>query len=107
MFQLSKPITIVIGILAFGALAYNFYDDPIVSHLLGKEVNNWLYRAFWVAIIAISIYNYINIDRNTLKNKSKMKSKSSLGSAREPSRRSSSNSLDKVEELPISEEEKD
>lgn len=73
MIQLNKPLTIVIGILAFGALAYNFYDDPKVSHLLGKEVNNWLYRFFWIIIIAISIYNYIHIDQNSLKNKSKSK----------------------------------
>ena len=78
MIQLNKPLTIVIGFLALAALAYNFYDDPTVSHLLGKEVNNWLYRAFWGVIIAISAYNYFNIDRNTLKNKSKSKSKSNL-----------------------------
>ena len=75
MIQLNKPLTIVIGILAFGAIAYNIYDAPKVSHLLGKEISNWLYRAFWVLIIAVSVYNYISIDRNTLKNKSKSKSK--------------------------------
>lgn len=75
MIQLNKPLTVVIGILAFAAIAYNFYDDPKVSHLLGKEVNNWLYRGFWLVVIAISVYNYINIDRNTLKNKSKKKHK--------------------------------
>lgn len=73
MIQLNKPLTIVIGVLAFGAIAYNLYDDPIASHLLGKEVNKWLYRAFWIVIIAICVYNYIHIDRNSLKNKSKSK----------------------------------
>lgn len=75
MIQLNKPLTVVIGLLAFAAIAYNFYVDPQVSHLLGKEVNNWLYRGFWVVVIAVCIYNYINIDRNTLKNKSKNKHK--------------------------------
>ena len=75
MIQLNKPLTIVIGILALGAIAYNFYDDPKVSLLLGKEINNWLYRAFWFLVIVICAYNYINIDRNTLKNNSKSKSK--------------------------------
>ncbi len=75
MIQLNKPLTIVIGILAFGAFAYNLYDHPKVSHLLGKEVDNWLYLSFWILVIAICIYNYIYIDRNTLKNKSKSKSK--------------------------------
>lgn len=76
MIKLNKPLTIVIGILAFGAFAYNLYDHPKVSHLLGKEVNNWLYQAFWLVIIVICVFNYIHIDRNTLKNKSKLKSKS-------------------------------
>jgi hypothetical protein len=69
--QLNKPLTIVIGILAFGALAFNFYEDPKASYLLGKEVNHWLYRGFWVLIMAVCVYNFIVIDRNTLKNKSK------------------------------------
>jgi len=73
--KLSKPLTIVIGILAFLAFAYNLYDDPKISHLLGKEVNNWFYRAFWFLIICVCIYNYVYIDRNTLKNKSKSKLK--------------------------------
>jgi uncharacterized protein with PQ loop repeat len=77
--QLNKPLTIVIGVLAFGAIIYNFYDAPQVSHLLGKEVNNWLYRAFWVVVIAICVYNFIQIDRNTLKNKSKSKRNSKQG----------------------------
>ncbi len=76
MIQLNKPLTIVIGFLAFGAIVYNFYDDPRVSHLLGKEINNWLYRGFWIVIIGICVYNYINIDRNTLKNKTKKIQKS-------------------------------
>lgn len=75
MIKLNKPLVIVIGILAFGAFAYNLYESPDVSYLLGKEVNNWLYRAFWILIIIVCIYNYIQIDKNTLKNKSK----SSLG----------------------------
>lgn len=76
MIQLNKPLTIVIGILAFGAFAYNLYDDPKVSHLLGKEVDNWLYRGFWLVIIAVCVYNYIHIDRNTLKSKPKSRDKS-------------------------------
>jgi len=71
LIQLNKPLTIVIGILALGALGYNIYENPEVSRLLGKEVNNWLYRGFWLLIIGICVYNYIHIDRNTLKNKSK------------------------------------
>ena len=51
MIQLNKPLTVVIGILAFGALAFNIYEDPKVSHLFGKEINDWLYRAFWLLII--------------------------------------------------------
>lgn len=73
--KLNKPLTIVIGVLALGAIGFNLYEDPSVSHLLGKEVNNWLYRGFWLAIIGVCIYNYIYIDRNTLKNKSKPTSK--------------------------------
>lgn len=86
MIQLNKPLTIVIGILALAAIFFNLYEDPDVSYLLGKEVNNWLYRGFWLLIVGICVYNYIVIDRNTLKNrsKSKMKSKSPLDSAREP-----------------------
>jgi len=76
MIQLNKPLTVVIGILAFGALAFNIYEDPKVSHLFGKEINDWLYRAFWLLIIGLCVYNYIYIDRNTLKNKSKSKLKS-------------------------------
>ena|GEM_PF-3202792 len=76
MIQLNKPLTIVVGILAFGALAFNIYEDPKVSHLFGKEINDWLYRAFWFLIIGLCVYNYIYIDRNTLKNKSKSKLKS-------------------------------
>lgn len=76
MIQLNKPLTIVIGILAFGALAFNIYEDPKVSHLFGKEINDWLYRAFWLLIVGLCVYNYIYIDRNTLKNKSKSKLKS-------------------------------
>lgn len=73
MFKLNKPITIVVGILALAAIGYNLYMDPKVSHLLGKEVNNWLYRAFWLMVVGVAVYNYINIDRNTLKNRSKKK----------------------------------
>ncbi|WP_313114795.1 hypothetical protein [Aequorivita sediminis] len=73
MIKLNKPLTIVIGILALGAIAYNLYENPSVSYLLGKEVNNWLYRGFWLLIIIVSVYNYIYIDQNTLKNKSKSK----------------------------------
>lgn len=76
MIQLNKPLTIVIGILALGALVFNLYENPDVSRLLGKEVNNWLYRGFWLLIIGVCVYNYIVIDRNTLKNKSKSRSKS-------------------------------
>ncbi|PHR13678.1 MAG: hypothetical protein COA40_03730 [Aequorivita sp.] len=76
MIQLNKPLTVVIGILAFGALAFNIYEDPKVSHLFGKEINDWLYRAFWLLIIGLCVYNYIYIDRNTLKNNSKSKLKS-------------------------------
>ena len=76
MIQLNKPLTVVIGILAFGALAFNIYEDPRVSHLFGKEINDWLYRAFWLLIVGLCVYNYIYIDRNTLKNKSKSKLKS-------------------------------
>ncbi len=75
MIQLNKPLIIIIGILAFGALAYNVYDNPQVSHLFGKEINDWWYRAFWLLIIGICVYNFIYIDRNTLKNKSKSKSR--------------------------------
>ncbi len=75
MIQLNKPLTIVIGLLALGALVFNFYENPDVSRLLGKEVNNWLYRGFWLLVIGICVYNYIHIDQNTLKNKSKSRSK--------------------------------
>ncbi len=68
--QLNKPLTIVIGLLALGAIGFNFYENPDVSRLLGKEINNWLYRGFWMLVIAVCIYNYIHIDNNTLKNKS-------------------------------------
>ena len=71
--QLNKPLTIVIGILALSALAFNIYENPKVSHLFGKEVNDWLYRVFWLVIVGLCVYNYIYIDRNTLKNKSKSK----------------------------------
>ena len=71
--KLNKPLTIVIGVLALGAIGYNFYENPDVSRLLGKEINNWVYRGFWLLIIGISVYNYIHIDKNTLKNKSKSK----------------------------------
>ncbi|MDN3723193.1 hypothetical protein QRD02_02270 [Aequorivita sp. SDUM287046] len=73
MIQLNKPLTVVIGILALGALVYNIYDNPKVSHLFGREINDWLYRAFWLVIFAICVYNYIYLDRNMLKNKSKIK----------------------------------
>lgn len=76
MIQLNKPLTVVIGALAIGAIIFNFYENPDVSYLLGKEVNNWLYRGFWLLVIGICVYNYIVIDRNTLKNKAKQKSKS-------------------------------
>lgn len=69
--KITKPFTIVIGLLALGALGYNIYDNPRVSYLFGKEISDWLYRAFWLVIIALCVYNYIYIDRNTLKNKSK------------------------------------
>ncbi|MCG2420402.1 hypothetical protein K8089_15355 [Aequorivita sp. F47161] len=74
--QLSKPLVIVVGILALGALGYNFYEDPKVSYLFGKEINDWLYRAFWILIVALCVYNFIQLDKNTLKNKSKKNSKS-------------------------------
>lgn len=71
----TKPLTIVVGILALGALLFNIYQNPNVSNIFGKEVNNWLYRAFWLLVVALCVYNYIYIDRNTLKNKSKSTSK--------------------------------
>lgn len=71
--KITKPFTIVIGILALGALLFNFYQDPKVSHLFGKEINDWLYRAFWLVVVLLCVYNYIYIDQNTLKNKSKSK----------------------------------
>ncbi|MCZ4317798.1 hypothetical protein O4H26_02240 [Aequorivita viscosa] len=74
--QLSKPLVVIVGILALGALGYNFYEDPRVSYLFGKEINDWLYRAFWMLIVALCVYNFIQIDKNTLKNKSKKNSKS-------------------------------
>ncbi|MRT15543.1 hypothetical protein F3C99_01060 [Vitellibacter sp. q18] len=73
---MTKPLTIIIGILALGALLFNVYQNPKVSHLFGKEINDWWYRAFWLVIVSLCIYNYIYIDRNTLKNKSKSKLKS-------------------------------
>ena len=75
MIQLNKPLIVVIGLLALGALGLNLYEDPKVSHLFGMEINDWLYRAFWIVIVALCIYNYIHIERNTLKNRSKSKSK--------------------------------
>ncbi|OAD91102.1 hypothetical protein A7A78_04630 [Aequorivita soesokkakensis] len=74
---MTKPFTIVIGILALGALIVNIYMNPKVSHLFGKEINDWLYRAFWLLIVGVCVYNYIYIEQNTLKNrpKSKLKSK--------------------------------
>ncbi|MAP81718.1 MAG: hypothetical protein CL526_11595 [Aequorivita sp.] len=59
--------------MAIGAIIYNFYEAPKVSYLLGQEVNHWVYRAFWGLILGLSVYNYIRIDRNTLKNNSKSK----------------------------------
>ncbi len=69
--KLNKPLTIVIGALALFALAFNLYQNPDVSSLFGKEINNWLYRAFWLLIVGVCVYNFIYIDKNTLKNKSK------------------------------------
>jgi hypothetical protein len=74
--KMTKPLTIIIGILALGALLFNVYQNPKVSQLFGKEINDWWYRAFWLVIVGLCIYNYIYIDRNTLKNKSKSKLKS-------------------------------
>ncbi|MGB3344679.1 MAG: hypothetical protein WBA61_12290 [Aequorivita sp.] len=74
--KLNKPLTVVIGLLALLAIIFNFYENPEVSYLFGKEISNWLYRGFWALIIGICVYNYIYIDRNTLKDKSKLKSKS-------------------------------
>ncbi len=71
--KITKPFTIIIGILALGALAFNIYQNPKVSYLFGKEINDWLYRAFWLGIIGLCVYNYIYIDRNTLKDRSKSK----------------------------------
>ncbi|MDP2687203.1 MAG: hypothetical protein Q8O62_08275 [Aequorivita sp.] len=71
--KLTKPFTIVIGLLALGALIFNIYQNPKVSYLFGKEINDWFYRAFWLLIVGICVYNYIYIDKNTLKNKSKSK----------------------------------
>lgn len=76
--KLSKPLVVIVGILALGALGYNFYENPKVSYLFGKEISDWLYRAFWMLIVALCVYNYIQIDNNTLKNKSKSKSKTKL-----------------------------
>ncbi|HLW31681.1 MAG TPA: hypothetical protein VKX40_05435 [Aequorivita sp.] len=76
--KLNKPLTVVIGLLALAAIIFNFYENPEVSYLFGKEISNWLYRGFWVVIIGICVYNYIYIDRNTLKDKSKRKTKSKL-----------------------------
>ncbi|MDC7999718.1 hypothetical protein POV26_01590 [Aequorivita todarodis] len=73
--KLSKPLVIIAGIIALGAIVYNFYDNPKVSHLFGKEINDWYYRAFWLLIVGLCVYNYIEIDRNTLKDKSKSKRK--------------------------------
>jgi len=70
---ISKPFCIAIAIIAFGALAYNIYDDPRVSYLFGKELNDWVYRAFWLAVIGLCAYNFIYIERNTLKDRSKSK----------------------------------
>ena len=80
--KLNKPLTIVIGLLALGAIVYNFYENPNVSYLLGKEINNWLYRGFWFLIIGVCVYNYIDIDKNTLKNKSIRKSREKRNSKR-------------------------
>ena len=82
MIQLNKPLTIVIAFLALGALGFNLFENPDVSRLLGKEVNNWLYRGFWLLVIGICVYNYIHIDRNTLKNKSKSKSTNHTGDSK-------------------------
>ena len=73
--RMTKPFTIVIGILALGALIVNIYMNPKVSHLFGKEINDWYYRAFWLLIVGLCVYNYIEIDRNTLKDRSKAKRK--------------------------------
>lgn len=68
---MNRPITIIVAIFAFGALGYNFYDNPEVSHLFGKEINDWLYRAFWMVIIGLCVYNYAYLEKNTLRDKSK------------------------------------
>jgi len=75
MIAISKPICIIIGIIALAALAYNIYDNPEVSHLFGKTINDWIYRGFWLAVIGLCVYNFIHIEKNTLKDKSKSKKK--------------------------------
>ena len=71
--KLNKPLTLVIGLLALAVILFNFYENPEVSYLFGREISNWLYRGFWLLIVGICVYNYIYIDRNTLKDKSKRK----------------------------------
>ncbi len=36
----TKPLTIVVGFLALGALLFNIYENPRVSHLFGKEIDD-------------------------------------------------------------------
>ncbi len=47
--KMTKPFTVVIGILALGALIFNIYQNPKVSYLFGKEINDWLIQGILVS----------------------------------------------------------
>ena len=52
-------LCLIIGILAIVLLMYNFIKNPINSHIIGFEVNVWIYRLFWGLIGYASIHDFI------------------------------------------------
>ena len=60
---MKKTISLIIGIIAIALVIYNFIKNPINSHILGFEINVWIYRIFWGLIGFASIYDFMKTSK--------------------------------------------
>ncbi|MBD0777983.1 hypothetical protein HPE56_09270 [Maribacter sp. ANRC-HE7] len=51
---MKKYLSLIMGILALGAVIYSFIGNAPTSKIIGMEVNIWVYRLFW-CILAIGL----------------------------------------------------
>ena len=55
---MSKPLTIIVGILAVSNVLYSFWGNQQSEQIFGLEMNIWVYRLIWTALAIGIFYDY-------------------------------------------------